>query len=243
MNYTTLFNTIKSYCENDFATSAFTATDDITLVTIPSSEQVDIFIKQTEQRIYNSGPLPALRKNQYGFLITGNKYLNLPPDFLSVYSLAVLTNTTLGEDSPQEYLLNKDPSFIRQCYPDPTATGVPLYYALFGPNTGPNVPNPPLDYTLLVGPTPDSSYQVELHYYAYPESIVDAGNSWLGEHFDSVLLYGCLLEAIVFMKGEQDLIAVYKGRYDEAMALYRQLTDGKERTDAYRSGLPRVPVA
>lgn len=243
MNYTELFNTIKSYCENDFATSAFTATDDITLVTIPSSEQVDIFIKQAEQRIYNTGQLPMLRKNQYGNLISGNKYLNLPPEFLAVYSLAVLTDPLLGENSPQEFLINKDTSFIRQAYPDPTSTGVPLYYAIFGPNTGPNIMNPPLDFTLIVGPTPDDSYQVELHYFAYPESIVTAGNSWLGNHFDSVLLYGALLEAITFMKGEQDVIALYKGRYDEAMALYRQLTDGKERSDAYRSGMPRVPVA
>lgn len=243
MDYSTLFATIKSYCENDFATSAFTGTNDVTITTIPSSEQIDIFIKQAEQRIYNVAQPPALRRNMYGFLVGGNKYLNLPSDFLAVFSLAVLTDTTAGENSPQEFLLNKDVSFIRQAYPDPTVTGLPQYYALFGPNVGPNVPQPFNDFTLIVGPTPDESYQVELHYYYYPESIVTSGTTWLGDNFDSVLLYGCLMEAITFMKGEQDVVALYKGRYDEALMLYKQMADGKERQDAYRSGQVRVPVS
>lgn len=243
MNYTELFNTIKSYCENDFAASSFTAADGTSTVVIPSTEQVDTFIKQAEQRIYNASTPPIVKHNVYGRLDQGDKYLNLPEDFLSVYSLAVLTDTAAGEDSPQEYLLNKDVSFIRQSYPVPTETGVPRYYALFGPNAGPNVPTPNKTYTIIVGPTPDDSYQVELHYFRYPESIVTAGSSWLGDNFDTVLLYGALMEAIVFMKGEQDVVTYYKARYDEALMLYKQLTDGKERQDSYRSGQPRVPVA
>jgi hypothetical protein len=242
MNYTELFDTIKSYCENDFAASVFTGTDDISTVAIPSSEQVNTFIKQAEQRIYNAVSPPALRKNVYGQTTTDFAYLNLPLDFLSVYSLAVLTDTTAGYNSPQSYLLNKDPSFIRQAYPDPTATGVPEYYALFGPNTGVNVSQPYNELTLLLGPTPDAGYIVELHYFHYPESIVTSGTTWLGDNFDSVLLYGSLMEAITFMKGEQDLVALYKGKYDEAMMLYKQLGDGKEKQDAYRSGQVRVPV-
>lgn len=243
MNYTTLFSTIKSYCENDFALSAFTATNNTSTVTIPSSEQINIFIKEAEQRIYNAAQPPALRKNVYGDLTVNNKYLNLPADFLSVYSIAVLTDPTAGDDSPQEFLINKDVSFIRQSYPNPTATGRPVYYCIFGTNTGPNVPVPNIPFTLMVGPTPDESYQVELHYFYYPESIITAGTSWLGDNFDSVLLYGCLMEAITFMKGEADIVALYKSRYDEAMGLYKQLAEGRERSDAYRSGQIRLPAA
>jgi hypothetical protein len=212
-------------------------------VVIPSSDQINIFIKEAEQRIYNTAQPPALRKNMYGDLTANNKYLNLPADFLSVYSLAVLTTPELGDDSPQQFLINKDVSFIRQSYPDPTATGLPSYYSIFGPNAGFNVPTPNIPFTLIVGPTPDLSYQVELHYFYYPESIVTAGTSWLGDNFDSVLLYGSLMEAITFMKGEQDIVALYKGRYDEAMGLFKQLAEGRERSDAYRSGQVRVPQA
>lgn len=242
MNYTELFNTIKSYCENDFADSAFTSsTGGVTVVV--SKEQVDTFIRQAEQRIYNSVQPPALRKNVYGSLNTGTKYLNLPEDFLAVYSLAVLTdNTATVLESPQEFLINKDVSFIRQSYPTPNDAGLPKYYALFGFTVGSNVPLPAKDYSLIVGPTPDADYRVELHYYHYPQSIVDVGSSWLGDNFDSVLLYGSLMEAIVFMKGEPDIMTMYKARYDEAMSLYKQMGDGKERQDAYRSGQVRVPV-
>lgn len=243
MDYTELFNTIKSYCENDFAAAVFTGKDDETPAIIPSSEQVNTFIKQAEQRIYNVSSPPTVKHNVYGRLDQNNKYLNLPEDFLAVYSLAVLTDVNAGLDSAQEFLLNKDVSFIRASYPDPTVTGLPRYYALFGPNTGFNVPQPNTTYTLIVGPTPDDNYQVELHYFRYPESIVTAGTSWLGNNFDTVLLYGSLMEAIVYMKGEQDVVTYYKARYDEALMLYKQLTDGKERRDSYRSGQPRVPVA
>jgi hypothetical protein len=242
MNYTELFNTVKSYCENDFADSVFTGPTG-NLEVIVSTDQVNMFIRQAEQRIYNAVQPPVLRRNMYGQMSSGEKYLNLPDDFLSVYSLAVLTDTTLPAiDSPQEFLLNKDVSFIRESYPTPTDTGVPKYYALFGMTVGDNVPVPYKQYSLILGPTPDADYQVELHYYHYPQSIVDAGTSWLGENFDSVLLYGALLEAIVFMKGETDIATMYKMKYDEAMALYKQMGDGKERQDAYRSGQVRVPV-
>lgn len=242
MNYTELFTTVKSYCENDFATSAFTNAAGTGTTVVTSTEQVNMFIKQAEQRIYNTVQPPALRRNMYGQFTVGNKYLNLPHDFLAVYSLSVLTDTTAGLDSPQVFLLNKDVSFIREAFPDPRDTGVPAYYTLFGPNAGQNVPLPYTEFTLSVGPTPDANYRVELHYFYYPETIVTAGTSWLGDNFDSVLLYGALLEAITYMKGEADIIALYKGRYDEAMALYKQLGDGKERQDAYRSGQTRVVV-
>ena len=242
MNYTDLFNTVKSYCENDFATSAFTNVAGTGTAVVTSTEQVDMFIQQAEQRIYNTVQPPALRKNMYGRLTIGNKYLNLPSDFLSVYSLAVLTDPTADFASPQAFLLNKDVSFIREAYPDPRVTDVPQHYALFGPNTGQNVPLPNKAFTLEVGPAPDDNYRVELHYLHYPESIVTAGTSWLGDNFDSVLLYGSLLEAITFMKGEADIVGIYKGRYDEAMDLYKQMGDGKERQDAYRSGQVRVAV-
>ena len=237
MNYTELFNTIQTYTENQFPA---TSTADGTPVT--TKTQIDTFIKQAEQRIYNTAQPPALRKNVNGNLTPGNKYLNLPSDFLSVYSLAVYTDTTLGENSPQEFLLDKDVSFIRQAYPSPTDTGTPQHYALFGFTAGVNVPQPFKNFTLLVGPTPDAEYLVELHYFHYPESIVDTQTSWLGDNFDSVLLYGSLMEAITYMKGEQDMIAAYQNRYNEALILYKQLCDGKERTDAYRTGQVRNPV-
>lgn len=242
MNYTELFNTIKSYCENDFAASAFTGTNDTSVVVIPSSEQVNTFIKQAEQRIYNTVQPPALRRNMYGQFTESNKYLNLPEDFLSVYSIAVLTTPADGRDSAQAFLLNKDVNFIRESYPSPLATGMPEYYALFGNNVGWNVPKPFNEYTLIVGPTPDQAYEVELHYFHYPESIVTANTSWLGDNFDSVLLYGSLVEAVTYMKGETDMVQLYQTKYVEAMMLYKQLGDGKERQDAYRSGQVRVPV-
>ena len=241
MNYTELFNTIKSYCENDFAASAFTASNG-TATTVPSKEQVDTFIRQAEQRIYNSGGAPVARANQYGQLVTGIKYLDLPFDFLDVFSLAVLTDVDAGLDSAQEFLLNKDVSFVRASYPDPTVTGLPRYYAIFGAVTGQNELSPNKQLALIVAPTPDEDYRVELHYMRYPDSIVDVGSSWLGDNFDSVLLYGSLLEAITFMKGEADMVGLYDKRYAEALMLYKQLVDGKQRRDAYRSGMPRVPV-
>ena len=242
MDYTTLFDTIKSYCENDFAPTSFTGTDDTTPVVIPSSDQINTFITQAEQRIYNIAQPPALRKNVTGALTVGNKYLNLPLDFLSVYSLTVYTDITAGLNSAQKFLLNKDVNFMRESYPDPTYRDIPEYYAYFGPNAGINVINSYNQSTLMVAPTPDQNYAVELHYFHYPESIVTAKTTWLGDNFDSVLLYGALMEAITFMKGEQDLVALYKERFIDALALYKQMGDGKERGDAYRDGQIRVPV-
>ena len=235
MNYSQLSASIQSYIENTFPQTYLY--DD---TTVSSKTQIDTFIKQAEQRIYNTAQPPALRKNVNGELLSGNKYLNLPPDFLAVYSIAVYTTPALELDSPQEFLIDKDTNFIRQAYPTPTDTGVPKYYSLFGVVAGVNVAVPYKNYTLLVGPTPDDSYRVELHYFYYPVSIVDSLTSWLGDNFDSVLLYGCLLEAITFIKGEPDVVALYQTRYTEALNLYKLLCDGKERTDAYRTGQTRL---
>ena len=238
MNYNTLFETIKGYTENDFPNTQYgdpTAAN----VNFTSKEQIDTFIQQAEERIYNSVQFPSIRKNVTGPTTTNNKYLSAPNDFLAVYSMAVIDPIT-GE---YEYLLNKDVNFIRAAYPSPTATGKPYYYALFGPAT--TNTNPPVitnELTFILGPTPDAIYDIELHYYYYPESIVTAGTTWLGDNFDSVLLYGSLLEAYTYMKGEPDVIAGYQKRYDEAMLLAKRLGDGMERTDAYRTGQIRIPV-
>jgi hypothetical protein len=201
--------------------------------------QLNTFITQAEQRIYNTVQFPSLRKNVTGITSSGNKYLSCPADFLSSYSLAVIDAT-----GAYEYLLNKDVNFIRQAYPQPTDTAIPKYYALFGPTTT-NDPSPVItnELSFILGPTPDAAYDVELHYYYYPESITTAasGQTWLGDNFDSVLLYGSLVEAYTFMKGEQDVIALYDGKYKEALALAQRLGDGLERSDAYRSGQFRVP--
>ena len=225
MNYTQLFETIKGYVENDFPNTQFTDPDAAT-ATFTSKEQIDTFIRQAEQRIYNSVQFPNFRKNQTGTTTASNKYLEAPVDFLASYSLAAVNPTT----SEYEYLLNKDVNFIRESYPGPSTEGLPKYYALFDNNT------------FILGPTPDAAYTVELHYFYYPESIVTASTTWLGDNFDSVLLYGSLLEAYTFMKGEPDVIAGYQKRYDEAMVLAKRLGDGMERRDAYRSGQYRMEV-
>ena len=238
MNYTTLFETIKGYTENDFPNTQYSDPTAVT-ETFTSKEQIDTFIQQAEQRIYNSVQFPAIRKNVTGTIAINNKYLASPGDFLATYSMAVIDPVT-GE---YEYLLNKDVNFIRQSFPSPTDTGKPQYYALFGPTTTNDVP-PVItnEYSFILGPTPDTSYSVELHYYYYPESIVTASTTWLADNFDSVLLYGCLLEAYTYMKGEPDVIAGYQKRYDEAMVLAKRLGDGMERGDAYRDGQLKLPV-
>ncbi len=181
---------------------------------------------------------PSLRKNVTGLTTASNKYLSAPTDFLSVYSIAVVDGS-----GNYEYLLNKDVYFIRQAYLHPSRTGLPRYYALFGPTTT-GSPNPVLtdELSFILGPTPDSQYTVELHYFFYPESITVAadGQTWLGDNFDSVLLYGSLVEAYTFMKGEADMLALYEGKYKEALALAKRLGDGLERSDAYRSGQYRA---
>ena len=303
MNYTELSNAIQAYTENteaDFVAS------------------IPVFVEQAEQRIYNSVQFPSIRKNVTGSMTTSNKYLQCPTDFLAVYSLAVIK-----ADGTYEYLLNKDVNFIRQAYPLPTDTDTPKYYALFGPRS-----DNAAELTFILGPTPDASYSTELHYYFYPESIVQSpvatlgvitggsaytagtyfdvpltggsgsgalatitvaagavtavtitngglqygvantlsaaaaniggtgsgfsvlvasvtnsgGTSWLGDNFDTVLLYGSLVEAYTYMKGEQDMMALYNGKYQEALALAKRLGDGMERQDAYRSGQFRQAV-
>ena len=215
MNYAQLVVAVSDYTENTFQTT-----------------DMNTFIQQAEQRIYNTIQFPSLRKNVTGVTATGNKYLACPGDFLSVYSMAVYP--TGGEYS---YLLNKDVNFIREAYPQPTDTATPKYYALFGPQSTNEA-----ELTFILGPTPDAIYNVELHYFYYPASIVTAVNTWLGDNFDTVLLYGTLVEAYTFMKGEADMVALYDGKYKEALALAKRLGDGLERQDSYRSGQYRQKV-
>jgi hypothetical protein len=218
MNYAALVTAISDYTENTFPTA-----------------DMNTFITQAEQRIYNTVQFPSLRKNMTGTITANNKYLSTPNDFLSSYSLAVIDAA-----GAYSYLLNKDVNFIREAYPTPTDTAIPKYYALFGPTVSGSVISTEL--SLILGPTPDATYVVELHYYYYPESIVTASTTWLGDNFDTVLLYGSLVEAITYMKGEADMVALYDGKYKEALMLAKRLGDGLERQDAYRSGQYRQAV-
>lgn len=218
MNYAQLTAAIKGYAENDFPS---------TVGSFTSADQIATFVREAEQRIYNSVQLPALRKNVTGNATANNKYLTLPSDWLATFSIAVIDPVT-GE---YEYLLDKDVNFIRQAFPFPAVTGKPTHYAQFDVNT------------FILGPTPNASYSMELHYYYYPASITTAGTSWLGDNFDSVLLYGALLEAAAFQKeSEPEIVGQYTSRYNEALALLKQLGEGKNRTDAYRTGQIRVPI-
>ena len=312
MNYTELVTSIQTYTENQFP-DVYIADGQ----TVSFADQLNRIIEQAEQKIYNVIQFPSLRKNVTGVVSSTNPYLTSPTDFLSVYSLAVIDS--LGNYT---YLLNKDVNFIREAYPNPTSTGLPKYYALFGPTvTSGSILN---ELSLIMGPTPDQNYNTELHYYYYPDSIVQApiaslgaitggssyssgtfydvpltggsgsgamatikvvsgvvttvtvtvggsqyvvgdiltaslnggsgfsvlvgavtnpgGTSWLGDNFDTVLLYGCLVEAYTFMKGEADMIGLYDKKYNEALQLAKRLGDGLERQDAYRSGQYRQPV-
>jgi len=217
MNYTQLSDAIQAYTENTQA--SFIA-------------EIPVFVRQAEQRIYNTVQFPPLRKNVTGNMAANNKYLGCPNDFLASYSMAVI-----DASGNYEYLLNKDVNFIRQAYPQPTDTAIPKYYALFGPQA-----NAMTELSFILGPTPNASYAVELHYYYYPESIVTAQTTWLGDNFDSVLLYGSLVEAYTYMKGEADIMTFYNTKYQEALALAKRLGDGMERQDAYRSGQYRQQV-
>ena len=208
MTYAQLTANIQDICENTF-----------------TSDQLALFVQQTEQFIYNAVQIPSLRKNVTGTATSGTQYLSVPTDFLYVYSLAVIDSS-----SNYHYLLNKDVNFIRESFPSPTATGTPTHYAVFD------------DDTYILGPTPDLSYAMELHYFYYPQSIVTAGTSWLGDNFDSVLLYGALIEAHIFMKGEADVYQSYTARYNEAMTLLKQLSEGKNRQDMYRTQQARYEV-
>ncbi len=279
MNYSQLVTAVSDYCENTFPTT-----------------DMDIFIRQAEQRIYNTVQIANLRKNVTGTLTTGNKYLSCPTDFLSTYSLALYpyntmtatgvsgertivvasttgiakgqqvtgtnigtnalvrsisgttvtltevntgtVNTTVTFQGDYLYLLNKDVNFIREAYPLTATTSEPRHYAIFGPQSA-----DVNELTFIVGPTPSAAYKAELHYYYYPDSIVTATNTWLGDNFDSVLLYGTICEAFVYMRQEADMMKVAQDRYVQAIALLKNLGDGKQRADAYRDGQIRVPVA
>ena len=190
-----------------------------------TADQHAMFAEQAEQKIYNTVQLPALRKNQTGTLTSGNKYLTMPTNMLYVFSLAIISG------SDYIYLLDKDSNFIREAYPNPATTGVPKHYAIFD------------DTSFIVGPTPNADFSAEIHFGYYPESIVTAGNTWLGTNFDSALLNGTLVEAIRFQKGEPDMVALYEKMYVQAVALLKNLGDGKLREDTYRSGQVRREVA
>ena len=279
MNYSELVTQVSDYCENSFPT-----------------DNMNTFIRQAEQRIYNTVQIANLRKNMTGTLQTGNKYLSAPDDFLSTYSLAIypynsttatgssgaktivvasatgiaagqqVTGTGIGTNATVRsingttitltvanssavsgtmvfqgdylYLLNKDVNFIREAYPLSAYYAEPKHYAIFGPNSS-NVN----ELTFIVGPTPSANYRAELHFYYYPESIVTASTTWLGDNFDSTLLYGTICEALVYMKGEGEMIKIAQDRYVQAIALLKNLGDGKQRMDAYRDGQVRVAVS
>jgi hypothetical protein len=216
MNYAALVQAIQDYAEN---------TEQLFVSNIP------LFVKEAEQRIYNSVQIPVLRKNVTGTLTSNNKYLSCPSDFMSVYSLAAID--ALGSYS---FLIDKDVSFIREAYPNPADTGLPKYYAIFGPQLV-----DPTELSLIVVPTPDANYGVELHYYYYPESIVTAGTSWVGDNYDPVLFYGAMREAMIFMKGEADMVGYYEQKYQEAVTQLKRLGDGLERGDAYRNNQTKIP--
>ncbi len=216
MNYTQLKTAVEDSVENTFS-----ATDFATLT------------KLAEDKIYNSVQLPALRKNVTGDLSAGNQYLAAPPDFLAVYSMAIFP----AAGGEYTFLLNKDVNFIRESYPNPATTGVPRYYALFGP-----VYNLPTELTFILGPTPVAGYKAELHYFYYPESIATAGTSWIGDNFESVLFNAVMVEAGRFMKEEADIMTMYQNQFNESFLLLKNLGDGKNRMDAYRSGQVRTPV-
>lgn len=237
MTYNELFIAVKNYLQNDFPANTWTDVAGTGVTTSDGTEQINTFITQAEERIYNSVQIPPLRKNVLGVTSAGNKYLSCPIDFMSVFSMAVI-----DDDGNYEYLLNKDVNYIRAAYPNPASTGLPQYYALFGPTVVANVITDELSF--ILGPTPDDLYNVELHYYAYPESITVAadGRTWLGDNYSPVLLYGTLVEAYTFLKGEIDLTAQYEKKYQEALGQLNRLGTGLERNDAYRIGQASMKV-
>ena len=213
MNYTQLTQAIINFTENNESTF---------VANIPT------FIENTETLVNNSVQLPAFRTNVTGVTTTDFPYVALPPDFLSVFSLAVIQGS--GATANQTYLYQKDVEYIRQAYPFPGVTGVPQYYGIFD------------NSAFILGPTPDDVYSIEMHYYAYPQSIVTAGTSWVGDNFPNVLLWGALSEAYAYLKGEADLLQLYKQNYNEALELLRNLGDGKDRIDTYRTMQTRNKV-
>jgi hypothetical protein len=223
MTYDELTAAISSYTENTF-----------------SADQLALFTQQAEERIFNTVQFPSLRKNVTGAVTPSNPYLSSPSDFLSPYSLAVIDS-----DGRYEFLLNKDVNFIRQAYPSPVSAGKPRYYAIFGPTTTSD-PLPLItdELSFILGPTPDTTYSVELHYFYYPQSLSESSNgrSWLGDNYSPVLLYAALVEAYTFMKGEQDMMQLYDLKFKEALMQAKRLGDALQREDAYRSGQVKLPV-
>jgi hypothetical protein len=216
MNYATLVSSVQAYCVNEF--------DSTVMATL---------VKQAETRIYNYVQLPALRKNVTGSITAANKYLSCPVDFLAPYSIAVISPTT----GAYTYLRDRTVNFIRETYPSPTSTGTPRFYAMFGPSY-----TDAKELTFIIGPTPDATYAVELHYYFYPESIVTAGNTWLSDNYDPALLYGVLVEAYTYMKGQDSLLQMYNTKFGEALQQLKNLGEGLQRQDSYHTGAG-TPVA
>ena len=227
MDYNTLFAQIQTYTENIFPDTYLANGSSVTATT-----QINTFIQQAEERIYNTVQIPSLRRNVTGSCSASTPYLGCPNDYLSTFSMAVIQ-----DDGTYEYLLNKDVNYIRQAYPDPTAKGLPRYYALFGSRL-----NDPNELSFILGPSPDTAYSIELHYFYYPESIVTAGSSWLGDNYSPVLLYGSLVEAYTYMKGETDMLLAYNTKYNEALQQLNRLGTGLERGDAYRDGQAKIKV-
>lgn len=215
MNYNELQTAVQDAVENSFSASDFATMTQL-----------------AEQKIYNAVQLANLRKNMTGTLTPSNPYLQAPSDFMSVYSLAVISGGNYT------FLLNKDVNFIRESFPNPSTTGTPKYYAIFGPDSG-----NPNELVFILGPTPSASLTAELHYFYYPQSIVTAGTSWLGDNFDSVLFNAVMCEAARWMKQEQDVVAMMDKEFGQSLVLLKNLGDGKQRQDAYRSGQVRNKVS
>lgn len=189
---------------------------------IPTTD-MDTIIRQAEQRIYYDVQIPVLKKNVTGNLTANNRYLTTPTDYLATYSIAVNNNGTY------EYLLPKEVAFLREAYPSTATTGVPRYYAIFDNDT------------FLIAPPPNSSYEVELHYFYEPASIVDqTSGTWLSQNAENALLYACLFEAYTYLKGEQDLMSLYAGKYKESLEALKVIGEGRNRSDTYRNSEPRI---
>ena len=188
------------------------------------NNNIDTFIQNAEERILFAVDLTVFRKNQTGNLTNGNKYLTAPADYLSAFSLSVTANGS------KSFLLQKDVEYLQEYNPT-DATGVPKYYAIFDIDT------------FLIAPVPNSNYPVEIHYYYRPESLTQTSGSettWISDYAQEALLYGSLIEAYIFMKGEQDLVALYDKRFNEALDRLKNYGEGREDIDAYRDGLIRV---
>lgn len=190
-----------------------------------TADQLAHFCTLAEQKLYQAVQIPALRKNVTGALTAANKYLTLPTDFLYAYSLAVVDTT-----GAYKFLVDKDVNYIREAYPSPTGSGLPKMYAIFDQNS------------LIVGPTPDDDYAVELHYGYYPESLVTAGTTWLSENFESVVFNAMLVEAARFLKLETDIVNLYDKQFMDSLVLLKNWGEGKLRTDSFRTLQPRTPV-